>query len=218
VARYARETGREHVNKRCQNARQFFRRAVRRQLIDRNPFPELRQHLQAVLDELLADPDFDPKAKRLSEQPVITRYRDAAQNLRTTFEKIIKRAGLKPWRKLIQNLRSTRQTELEESFPSHVVCAWIGNSERVAKRHYLEVTDAHFARASATVQTTEAATNDASRETTHKTTHSMAEMGGIGRKAESAENEKTLENACSPGFEGVCPMGGTGFEPVTSTV
>ena len=40
-------------------------------------FPELRPYLQAARDELLAD--FDPKAKRLSEQPVITRYRDTQQ-------------------------------------------------------------------------------------------------------------------------------------------
>ena len=26
----------------------------------------------------------------------------------------------------------------------HVVCAWIGNSEAVAREHYLQVTDAHF--------------------------------------------------------------------------
>ena len=34
-----------------------------------------------------------------------------------------------------------------ESYPSHVVCAWIGNSEAVARKHYLQVTDEHFQRA-----------------------------------------------------------------------
>ena len=77
---------------------------------------------------------------------VISRHRNSA-NLRTRFRKIIKRAGLTPWPKLFQNLRSTRQTELEESYPSHVVCAWIGNSEQVARKHYLQVTDDHFDRA-----------------------------------------------------------------------
>ena len=57
-----------------------------------------------------------------STEPIITRYRSAAQNLRTTFEKIIRRAGLEPWPKLFQNLRSTRETELAETFPIHVVC------------------------------------------------------------------------------------------------
>jgi len=41
------------------------------------------------------------------------------------------------------NLRSSPQTELAEIFPSHVVCAWLGNSEDVAKKHYYyHVTDA----------------------------------------------------------------------------
>lgn len=78
---------------------------------------------------------------------VIGRYRDGNQNLRTQLERIIRRAGLKPWPKLFQNLRSSRQTELERKHPSHVVCAWIGNSLRVAAKHYLQVTDADFERA-----------------------------------------------------------------------
>ena len=68
-------------------------------------------------------------------------------NLRTTFEKIIKRAGLKKWPRLFHNLRSSRQTELEDQFPSHVVCAWMGNSEKVARKHYLQVTPEHIAKA-----------------------------------------------------------------------
>lgn len=69
------------------------------------------------------------------------------QNMRTTMEKIIQRAKVKPWPRLFQNLRSSRQTELEEQFPSHVVCAWLGNSPRVAHQHYLQVTDDHFEKA-----------------------------------------------------------------------
>jgi hypothetical protein len=61
--------------------------------------------------------------------------------------RIIERAGLKAWPKLWQNLRSTRETELAESYPLHVVCAWIGNSEQVAAKHFLQVTDEHFEQA-----------------------------------------------------------------------
>jgi hypothetical protein len=68
-------------------------------------------------------------------------------NLRTTFLKIIKRAGLAPWERLFHNLRSSRQTELAETFPAHVVCDWLGNSEAVAMKHYLQTTDDHFSRA-----------------------------------------------------------------------
>ncbi len=102
-------------------------------------FPELRPHLEALFDEAAEGTEF-----------VVNRYRDAKQNLRTTFEKIIVRAGLKPWPKLFQNLRSTRETELAEHFPMHVVCEWIGNSQPVASRHYLQVTDSHFKAAAST--------------------------------------------------------------------
>lgn len=54
------------------------------------------------------------------------------------------KAQLKPWPKLFQNLRSSRETELTQKFPLHVVCAWMGNSQAVAAKHYLQVTDDHF--------------------------------------------------------------------------
>lgn len=106
-------------------------------------FPELRQWLEdvAYLAKGANAGRLDPEAF------VITRYRDADQNLRTTFEKIIKRAKVDPWPKLFQNLRSTRETELAEQYPLHVVTAWLGNSQLVAAKHYLQVTDAHFERA-----------------------------------------------------------------------
>ena len=78
---------------------------------------------------------------------VITRYRKTNCNLRTQLERIINKAGLKRWPKLFQNLRSTRETELVERWPEHVVCAWIGNSKAVAREHYLQVTDEHFEQA-----------------------------------------------------------------------
>ncbi|MEK6258842.1 MAG: hypothetical protein AABP62_09490 [Planctomycetota bacterium] len=45
------------------------------------------------------------------------------------------------------NLRSSHQTELTATFPSHVVKAWLGNSERTAEKHCLQVLDSHFDRA-----------------------------------------------------------------------
>jgi integrase len=101
-------------------------------------FPELRQHLL----------DAQRHAKPGAEH-VITIRRDANVNLRTHLLQIIARAGLKPWPKLFHNLRASRQTELAERFPIHVVCAWLGNSVAVAKEHYLQVTDDHFAQATA---------------------------------------------------------------------
>jgi integrase len=99
-------------------------------------FPELRPYLEQVFDQAAEGTEF-----------VITRYRGNATNLRTLLKKIIRRAGLKPWPKLWQNLRATRETELAETFPIHVVCQWIGNSQAVAKKHYLQTTDEHFLKA-----------------------------------------------------------------------
>lgn len=68
-------------------------------------------------------------------------------NPHTHFVRLIEKAGLKPWPKVWQNLRSTRETELLKDFDIHVVCGWIGNTERIARRHYLQITDADFDRA-----------------------------------------------------------------------
>lgn len=107
-------------------------------------FPELAGVLNEAYE--MAFDRLEDKSAVVSG-PVVTRYTSADQNLRTTFVKIIKRAGLKPWVKPFQNLRSTRETELMEVYPSHVVVSWIGHSEKVARQHYLQTTDAHFERA-----------------------------------------------------------------------
>jgi len=99
-------------------------------------FPELRPYLDAVFAEAKDGDEF-----------VITRYRNPAVNLRSQLQKIIRRAGVVQWPKLWHNLRASRQTELAETYPAHVVCAWIGNSLDVAQEHYLQVTEAHFAKA-----------------------------------------------------------------------
>ena len=69
-------------------------------------------------------------------------------NLRTQFLKLLAKADIEPWPRLFHSMRASRQTELTESFPSHVVCSWLGNSEEVAKDHYLLLTDEHFKKAS----------------------------------------------------------------------
>ena len=75
------------------------------------------------------------------------RHRIASQKYSTRLKKIITRADLKPWAKLFQNMRATRQTELSGQFPLHVVCDWLGNSAPIAQKHYLQVTEQHFAEA-----------------------------------------------------------------------
>lgn len=59
-------------------------------------------------------------------------------------------AGVQPWPKPFQNLRSTRETELADEYPIQVVTSWIGNSQIVARKNYLQVTESHFAKAAGT--------------------------------------------------------------------
>jgi integrase len=73
---------------------------------------------------------------------VIARLR--GDNLVTTGRKIIERAGLVPWPRTFQNLRASCETDMAMVLPIHAACAFIGNSEPVARKHYLQVTDEHF--------------------------------------------------------------------------
>ena len=59
----------------------------------------------------------------------------------------MRRAGVKSWERLFHNLRASRQTELCNDFPSHVVADWMGNTPDVADRHYLQLTAEHIRRA-----------------------------------------------------------------------
>ena len=67
-------------------------------------------------------------------------------NRHRQFTKIIKAAGLSRWPDLFQTLRRSCETQLAMSVPQHAVSAWIGHSQLVSARHYLQVTDELFER------------------------------------------------------------------------
>lgn len=115
-------------------------------------FPEVRAELEDCF-ALAGERGVDPKA------PIIARYRNVPK-LRNQFIRIIELAELKPWEKLFQNLRSTRQTELAQKWPLHNVCRWLGNSEAVAKEHYLQTTDADFEAAARGDETADVTADD----------------------------------------------------------
>ncbi len=81
------------------------------------------------------------EAAEPGETFVISRYRSGASNLRTQFERIILRAGLKPWPKPWHNMRASRQTELMAAYSLSTACRWLGNSPAVAARHYAMTVD-----------------------------------------------------------------------------
>ena len=133
-------------------------------------FQELRPFLEDAFEQAATGSEF-----------VIARHRDADKNLRTHMHRIICRAGLKPWPKTFQNLRSTRETELAEEFPIHVVCQWIGNSQPVAQKHYLQVTNEHFERASSPTNPTKPALDSAARNPARYTSE-LPVIGGSQKK------------------------------------
>jgi len=100
-------------------------------------FPELRPYLEAWRNQAPEDSKW-----------VISRSRSGKANLRTQMLRILKRAKIVYWPKLFQNLRSSRETELMAIYPAHVVCAWLGNTPKVAMKHYLQVTDEDYRKAS----------------------------------------------------------------------
>lgn len=100
-------------------------------------FPELRPYLEEAAKE----------AKAVGSKFFVTKHRMAGCNKRTTLTKIIKKAGLKPWPKLFQNLRQTRAIELAKEFPGHVAAEWMGHDTLVAQKHYWRSTEDDFAKA-----------------------------------------------------------------------
>jgi integrase len=162
-------------------------------------FPELAPYLHAAFAEAEAGDGY-----------VITRYRQRNSNLRTQLKRIIHKAGLKAWPRLFQNLRSTRETELTETFPLHVVTAWIGNSQLVARKHYLQVTDAHFARA-AQNEAHEAQKEAQQASVTPCMVQQENPQAGL-------ENAESLISAGAAGLSENGGMGDEGIEPSTAAL
>jgi len=101
-------------------------------------FPEQKQELETLF--------FSPLSE--GKEFVINRYRDASQNLRTTFEKIVKRAGLEMFPSPFRNMRMTRSNEIYRKYGAFKEAKWMGHSGRVRADHYLMLTDDDFHEAS----------------------------------------------------------------------
>ena len=76
---------------------------------------------------------------RRGETPLVPPYSLCSPN---------KAIAIEPSRKLFQNLRSSRETELAQEHPIPLVVAWLGNNLKVAQKHYLQVRDEDFEKAS----------------------------------------------------------------------
>ena len=128
-------------------------------------------------------------------------------NLRTMLRKIIRRAGLQPWPKAWHNMRSSRETELLKRHPIQAVCAWIGNTPRIAMAHYAQTTEQDF--------------QSAIGDDTQGASKSASVMGCKTLQTENENRKKPGKNRVLQSIASPCKvveMGDTGFEPVTSTM
>ena len=70
-------------------------------------------------------------------------------NIGTMFKKIILRAGIEPWGKLIQNLRASLEIDLLSKkygeFNIYVIAKWLGHSVKVMLEHYGRFQQSDFA-------------------------------------------------------------------------
>lgn len=166
-------------------------------------FPEVR----TALEELMVEPDG-------SEYVIKTRRQGTDSNLRTTLEKIITKAKVKPWGKPFQNLRSSRESELAQEYPVHVVTKWLGNSPKVTMAHYLQVRDEDFAKAVGGQSQTESL-NCAARALRKPSATPETGRNALQRPC-SAPNEKPLvlqENPTKQGVFKTRTVPPAGFEP-----
>ncbi|MBX3403003.1 MAG: tyrosine-type recombinase/integrase [Phycisphaeraceae bacterium] len=162
-------------------------------------FPELR----AVLMEAF-------EVAESGGEHVVARYRQRNCNLRTQLLRILSRAGVPAWPRLFHNLRSSRQTELTEEFPAHVVSAWLGNSVVVAQAHYLQVRDRHFDAAVGEKAASNVAQNPAQSGAELARSGSKATCGAV---AQGAPVQRDTAPCKTVPFGKVTPMG---FEPMFS--
>lgn len=141
-------------------------------------FPELRAELEAGF-ELAPE----------GAVHVVNRYRSADQNMRTTFGKILDRAGVPRFERPFVNLRSSRATELRRRFDTKVVALWLGHSESIAEKHYVQIRPEDFAAAVQPV---------VGHQVGHRVGHNISETTQLGRTDKQATNENTRI------FAGVC--------------
>lgn len=173
-------------------------------------FAPLRAELEAAFEARFLDSGYD--SERDGPTFVVdVRYRMSAVgpagwrncNLRTTLLKIVKRAGLKPWKKLLHNMRSSCETELLDDHPIHAVAGWMGHSVAVATKHYTQITDEHFARAcSATQNPTQSVSASVSTDVQHDS-------------ADAKNPRKKQAYAASCGAVLINKVEDDGFEPTT---
>ncbi len=162
-------------------------------------FPELEACLREAFEAASEGSEF-----------LIPTYVGTNKNPGVHLRRIVRKAGLAPWQKLWHNLRSTRQTELMQVHPAHVVAHWLGNTVAVAAKHYAQVTDEHYASA---VKRCSALQNPMQQVTAESCNTLNAESQN---RSHDPQNKVVQAGAVQCRNQTTRQMGPTGLEPVTS--
>jgi integrase len=102
------------------------------------PIRDIRPYLEDALR--LATPQGQQGVP--ADAPIITRFSASNTNLDKPFRKIIEAAGMVPWPKLFQNMRSSCETQwLRDGERADLVANWIGHSVKVQRKFYIQHTD-----------------------------------------------------------------------------
>jgi hypothetical protein len=147
-------------------------------------------------------------------------------NLRTTLEKIVLRAGVKPWPKLWQNLRASAATDLAKTVPSHIAASICGHTEQIAQEHYWKVGDDDLDQTISKLSTIH---SKLSPTVAHNIAHLDVSKGPESSHTVSEPlGDETKKPKESLGFVSICRlladagftlrMGEEGLEPPTSTL
>ena len=145
-------------------------------------------------------------------------------------ERIIAKAGHKPWPRLFQKLRASCATDWVEKYPSHVVAKWLGHSPKVAAQHYLMSREHHFedvvrgdGREQPSPEFGSAPPDRCCADCSADAVHFADQQGPAPDRTESHETtESAAATRVTAGSSEVTPfnrngeMAGTGFEPATS--
>ena len=67
--------------------------------------------------------------------------------MRTQLRRIIFRAGLTEWERTFQNLRASASTDIEAELGGTAESVFVGHSQRMPLKHYLQLSDAVLERA-----------------------------------------------------------------------
>lgn len=98
-------------------------------------FPEIRQALEDLLP-ITGDSEY-----------VLNVLRRKSKNWRTPLEKMMIRAGLKPWPALFNTMRASGETDIARTHGLQCAVQWVGNSVQIAMKHYVRATAEDFRKA-----------------------------------------------------------------------